>query len=82
MLAVYFNGLPEMRISNINMENMIVTNANRGIELSQADGVNINNVNVSLKNEGKNLKMQNVTNVTINGQKYDNVGSEAQELNF
>ena len=61
---------------------MIVTNANRGIELSQADGVNINNVNVSLKNEGKNLKMQNVANVTINGQKYDNVGSEAQELNF
>ena len=44
--------------------------------------VNIKNVNVSLKNEGKNLKMQNVTNVTINGQKYDNVGSEAQELNF
>lgn len=80
--AVYFNGLPEMRISNINMENMIVTNANRGIELSQADGVSIKNVNVSLKNEGKNLKMQNVTNVTINGQKYDNVGSEAQELNF
>ena len=71
-----------MRITNINMENMTVTNANRGIELSQADGVNINNVKVSLKGEGKNLKMQNVANVTINGQKYENVGAETQELDF
>ena len=80
--AVYFNGLPEMRISNINMENMIVTNANRGIELSQADGVNINNVKVSLKGEGKTLKMQNVANVTIDGKKYENVANEAQELDL
>ena len=80
--AVYFNGLPEMRITNINMENMNVTNAGRGIELSQADGVTINNVKVSLKGEGKNLKMQNVANVTINGQKYENVDEKIQELNF
>ena len=80
--AVYFNGLPEMRISNINMENMIVTNANRGVELSQADGVNINNVKVSLKGEGKTLKMQNVANVTIDGKKYENVANEAQELDL
>lgn len=80
--AVYFNGLPEMRITNINMENMIVTNANKGIELSQADGVNINNVKISLKGEGKNLKMQNVANVAINGEKYENIGAEVQELNF
>ena len=46
------------------------------------DGVNINNVKVSLKGEGKNLKMQNVANVTINGQKYENVGAETQELDF
>ena len=71
-----------MRISNINMENMIVTNANRGVELSQADGVNINNVKVSLKGEGKTLKMQNVANVTIDGKKYENVANEAQELDL
>ncbi len=80
--AVYFNGLPEMRISNINMENMVVTNANRGIELSQADGVNISNVKVSLKGEGKTLKMQHVANVTIDGKKYDNVDNNVQELDF
>lgn len=80
--AVFFNGLPEMRISNINMENMIITNANRGIELSQADGVNIQNVKVSLKGEGNVLKMQNVANITINGKKLDNVEGKVQELNF
>ena len=61
---------------------MVVTNANRGIELSQAEDVKINNVKISLKGEGKNLKMQNVTNVSINGEKYENVGTEVQELNF
>lgn len=80
--AVFFNGLPEMRITNINMEDMIFTNANEGVVLSQADGVNIKNVKANLKKEGSNLRMKNVFNITIDGKKHDKIEVDGQEMNL
>lgn len=79
--AVFFNGLPEMRIKNINMENIIVSNAKEGVVLSEADEVNMKISNRVIKS-GKNLKMQNVSNVTIDGKNHAEIGAQGEELNF
>ena len=80
--AVFFNGLPEMRIKNINMENIIVSNAKEGVVLSEADEVNMKNIKIELLKSGKNLKMQNVSNVTIDGKNHAEIGAQGEELNF
>lgn len=80
--AVFFNGLPEMRIKNINMENIIVSNAKEGVVLSEADEVNMKNIKIELVKSGKNLKMQNVSNVTIDGKNHAEIGAQGEELNF
>ena len=80
--AVFFNGLPEMRIKNINMENIIVSNAKEGVILSEADEVNMKNIKIELLKSGKNLKMQNVSNVMIDGKNHAEIGAQGEELNF
>jgi hypothetical protein len=74
--------LPEMRIKNINMENIIVSNAKEGVVLSEADEVNMKNIKIELLKSGKNLKMQNVSNVTIDGKNHAEIGAQGEELNF
>ena len=53
---MFFNGLPEMRIKNINMENIIVSNAKEGVVLSEADEVNMKNIKIELLKSGKNVE--------------------------
>lgn len=55
--VVFFNGLFEMRIKNINMENIIVFNVKEGVVLSEVDEVNMKNIKIELLKSGKNLKM-------------------------
>ena len=52
------------------MENIIVSNAKEGVVLSEADEVNMKNIKIELLKSGKNLKMQNVSNVTIDGKNH------------
>ena len=80
--AIFFNGLPEMPIQNINIDNIIVTDAKEGIVLSQADGVKINNVTIRTTKPSPTVNMKNVQNITINGKSYENVGAKGEELNF
>lgn len=80
--AAFFNGLPEMRIKNINMENITVSNAKEGIVLKEADGVSMKNIKIELLKDGSTLKMQQVSNVTIDGQTHAEVGAGGKELNF
>lgn len=79
--AVLFNGLPEMPIQNILMENLTITDAKDGVILNRADGATLKNVKVSTVKGGDNLKMQEVTNVTIDGKVYEKV-EEAISLKF
>ena len=58
--AMFFNGLPEMNISNIHLENSIIT-SHFGAELVEADGVKFTNVNV-LPAEGSAYILKNVKN--------------------
>lgn len=62
--AMFFNGLPEMNISNINVENAFIT-SQFGILLSESDGVKFKNVHVTPKT-GAALTLQNVKNFELN----------------
>jgi len=66
--AMYFNGLPEMNISNINLENAVIT-AKLGAELVESDGVKFTNVTV-LPTEGAAFILKNVKNFTAKDLKY------------
>jgi len=58
--AMFFNGLPEMNITNIHIENTTVT-SQLGAELIEADGVSFKCVNIAPK-EGAALILNNVKN--------------------
>ena len=45
-----------MRIKNINMENIIVSNAKEGVVLSEADEVNMKNIKIELLKKWKELE--------------------------
>lgn len=66
--AMFFNGLPEMNISNINLENAVIT-AEFGAELSESDGVKLTNVHI-IPAKGPALILNNVKNVTVTDFKY------------
>jgi len=62
--AMFFNGLPEMNISNINVENAFIT-SQYGVLLSESDGVKFKNVHVTPQT-GPALTLQNVKNFELN----------------
>lgn len=61
--AMFFNGLPEMNISNINVENTIITAA-IGAELREADGIKFKNVEI-IPEKGPALILHNVKNLDV-----------------
>ncbi len=62
---MYFNGLPEMKVENIVVENSVFT-ARHGAEISRADGVVIRNVVFDTKSE-TSLTLEEVDNIQIEG---------------
>lgn len=66
--AMYFNGLSEMNITNINVENTTITSTFGG-ELSESDGIIFKNVKIIPK-EGPALILNNVKNMDATGLKY------------
>lgn len=77
--AMFFNGLPEMKIQNVNIHDVIITEATEGAVLSNADGVTMKNVKIEPA-KGPEVRMKNVRNITINENKLPEVG--AQEKTF
>jgi len=76
--AMFFNGLPEMKISNIHVENMEIT-AKLGAELSEADGVQFKNVHIK-STSGKAFLIRNVLNFNLDGKSLpDTVRQEFDE---
>ena len=61
--AMYFNGLPEMNISNINVENAWISSL-LGAELSESDGINFKNIHITPQ-KGPALILQNVKNFDL-----------------
>jgi polygalacturonase len=63
--AMFFNGIPEMPIDNINIENVTVS-ARFGAEFSESTNINLKNVSIHPA-EGDPLVLRNVQNFKIDG---------------
>ncbi|MDR0542890.1 MAG: glycoside hydrolase family 28 protein [Dysgonamonadaceae bacterium] len=61
--ALFFNGLPEMNISGIRLENACIT-AEFGAELSESQDITLNNITV-IPEKGPALLLNNVKNTQI-----------------
>ncbi|MDL2323055.1 glycoside hydrolase family 28 protein, partial [Bacteroidales bacterium OttesenSCG-928-A17] len=72
--AMYFNGLPEMNITNINVENAFLS-AQFGAELVESDGINFKNITLVVQ-KGPALDLYNVKNFEAEGLEYSNSSEE------
>jgi Endopolygalacturonase len=61
--AMYFNGLPEMNIKNIRVENSTIL-CDTGAELCESDQILLKNVEIIPKN-GPALKLKNIKNMSV-----------------
>lgn len=78
--AMFFNGLPEMPIENITVKNVIITDAQEGVVISQAVNVRMENIKVEAK-KGEALRISNSKEITVDGETH-NVGNKVQTLSF
>ncbi|MDR3058983.1 MAG: glycoside hydrolase family 28 protein [Prevotella sp.] len=76
--AMFFNGLPEMNISNINVENVVIT-SEIGAELAESKGINFKNVKIIPK-EGPALMLKNIEDFTLTGFEYPSSLKEAVKI--
>lgn len=67
--AMFFNGLPEMPISNVTVKDVVVSDAKSGVVISQAKDVTLENIRVETKGEVYQVKQ--TENLTIDGQPYN-----------
>lgn len=68
--AMFFNGLPEHNINNINVENVTI-HSEIGAELSESENIKLKNIHIYPK-KGVPLVMKNVKNVVV-----ENIVSES-----
>ena len=61
--ALFFNGLPEMNISNIHVENAFIS-SHYGAVISESDGIQFRNVHI-IPQTGAALTLQNVKNFEL-----------------
>lgn len=61
--AMFFNGLPEMNIKNINIENAVFS-SRLGAELSESKDINLTNVKI-IPSEGPALILNNINNIKV-----------------
>ena len=69
--AILFNGLPEMPIKNILLENITISDAKDGVILNRTEQAVLRNVRVSTAKGGDNLRMEGVSHITVDGKSYD-----------
>lgn len=73
--AMFFNGLPEMNIENINVENAFIT-SRYGAEFSESNNIHFKNVKV-VPREGAAFMFNNVKNFTSDALDYEVKNAEA-----
>jgi len=76
--AMYFNGLPEMNITNINIENATIT-ATYGAELRESDGVNFKNMKI-FSTKSPALLLHNVKNFKLSEFHYPDTMAKVVKL--
>ncbi|TCD29531.1 glycoside hydrolase family 28 protein [Pedobacter psychrodurus] len=67
--AIFFRGLPEMNIKDIHLENVTIK-AKKGIEIIEAAGIFLKNVNVITEDTSPVVMIQNSSNINISNLKY------------
>ncbi|MFP5438282.1 MAG: glycosyl hydrolase family 28 protein [Bacteroidia bacterium] len=67
--AMFFNGLPEKNIENINVEDVTIT-AKQGAELVESENIKLKNIKISTE-KGPVLLLKNVKNVQVEGLETD-----------
>ncbi|RYY40134.1 MAG: glycoside hydrolase family 28 protein [Chitinophagaceae bacterium] len=68
--GIFVRGLPEMAIKNIVLENMVLS-AKKGLDMTEGDGITINNVRFITKDRNPVLNIHNSQNVTLNKIRYE-----------
>lgn len=76
--ALLFNGLPEMNITNINVENITISST-LGAEISESKGIKFKNINIVPK-EGPALILNNVKDFDLTGFTYPNTLKEVVKI--
>lgn len=79
--AMFFNGLPEMKIQNVTIKDVVISDAQEGAVLSHADGVVMENVKITSK-KGSTVSMKNVKNITIDKVRYTEVPAKGKVVNL
>lgn len=67
--AIFFRGLPEMNIKDIHLENVTIK-AKKGIEIIEATGIFLKNVNVITDNTSPVVMIQNGSDINISNLSY------------
>jgi len=76
--AMFFNGLPEMNITNINVKDTWIS-SQYGAELSESDGINFKNVTI-ISTEGAPLLLNNVKNFSLSNLSFPDSMKTAVEI--
>jgi polygalacturonase len=69
--AILIRGIPEMHIKNINLENLTLQ-ANKGIDIQEASGINIKNLNLIVKETNPTAYILNSDGIVLDNIKYNN----------
>lgn len=80
--AMFFNGLPEMQIQNVTVKDVVITDAQEGVVISQADGVTMDNIRIETLKGGNTLQISNAKNITVDGKQYKQVDAKGLKVNF
>jgi len=67
--AIFFRGLPEMNIKDIHLENVTIK-AKKGIEIIEAAGIFLKNINVITEDTSPVVMIQNGSNINISNLSY------------
>jgi hypothetical protein len=68
--AVFVRGLPEMNVKNIVLKDMVLQ-ANEGLDMTEGDGISLQNIRFITKNTDPVLNIHNSKNITLNSINYN-----------
>jgi polygalacturonase len=68
--AIFFRGLPEMNIKNVQLENLVIQ-SNKGLDMTETSGVNLKNVTLITKEVNPVLNIHNSQDITFSNLHYN-----------
>jgi len=69
--AIQIRGLPEMKIKDIHLENLVLK-TNKGVEITEANGISLKNVHLDCKDTNPLVSIKNSSNVAFDHLTYPN----------